>query len=75
MGNARTNNSGWKQFGTLMIDEQGNLRISQIPGEPKKGKAGKIVDPPTPRQDRIAKEKKEDYSLDGRIKKIKEKQK
>ena len=56
-----------------MIDELGNLRIKQTPVKPsvlEKGE-GKIVDPPNPRDARIAKETKKDFTLDGRLKKHK----
>jgi hypothetical protein len=68
----------WRKLGILLTDQRGNLRIKPIPEkqslslrrEGRKGK-GKIVAPPNPEEDRISREKKIDYSLDGRLKKLK----
>jgi len=44
---------------------------SKLPNLSDEG-LGTIVDIPTPEQDRISKEKEEDFSLEGRLKKVKE---
>lgn len=67
----------WRKLGTLFLDENGNFKLKpvKILAVRKPIGVGKIADPPTPRDVRISKEKKKDYSLEGRLKEIKEKQK
>ena len=66
--NTKRNMHNLKKLGELYQTIEGEIVFI-----PFRGEVGTIVKQPTPEDVDISKEKKEDYSLDGRLKKMSEK--
>jgi len=63
----------WKPYLVILQNENGEFKsipIQEEQTEPTESESG-LAQPPTPEQDRISKEVKKDYSVKGRIEKIK----